>query len=326
MDAKKRADSVRRLKRLIIVTIVSVILLPTILCFVLFAKLHVMQRDIEDLEEARLEQEVEFALMMDSTGNSGEDYIVTREELNVSSPQIGEEEDIAENIQEQQQAIVFPEDTLPEGTRKVYLTFDDGPSAETNRILDILNEYDVKATFFVVGKTDEQFVPMYQRIVEDGHSLGMHSYSHKYREIYASVDAFSEDLTKIREYLYQVTGQEISLYRFPGGSSNQVSRVPIDKLISYLNEEKISYFDWNISSKDATGSYISADSIIANCMQNIEKYDTCVILMHDSPDKKSTVEALPRLIEKILSLENTVILPITEGTDLVQHRKASSVD
>lgn len=325
MDAKKRAKSVRRLKRLIVVTIVSVILLPTILCIVLFAKIHVMQRDIDDLEEARLAQEVEFALIMDSTGSSGEDYIVLRDEVNPTQPHNAEE--VVEIVEEEQQPVVaYPEDALPEGTRKVYLTFDDGPSSETDRILDILDTYGVKATFFVVAKNEELYAETYQRIVEDGHSLGMHSYSHKYSEIYASVDAFADDLNQIREYLFRITGQEISLYRFPGGSSNRVSRVPIEKLISYLNENEITYFDWNISSKDATTSYISAETIISNCMYNIENYDTCVILMHDSPDKKSTVEALPKLIERIQALDHTVILPITDGTDLVQHRKASSVE
>lgn len=325
MDAKKRAKSVRRLKRLIVVTIVSVILLPTILCIVLFAKIHVMQRDIDDLEEARLAQEVEFALIMDSTGSSGEDYIVLRDEVNPTQPHNAEE--VVEIVEEEQQpAVAYPEDALPEGTRKVYLTFDDGPSSETDRILDILDTYGVKATFFVVAKNEELYAETYQRIVEDGHSLGMHSYSHKYSEIYASVDAFADDLNQIREYLFRITGQEISLYRFPGGSSNRVSRVPIEKLISYLNENEITYFDWNISSKDATTSYISAETIISNCMYNIENYDTCVILMHDSPDKKSTVEALPKLIERIQALDHTVILPITDGTDLVQHRKASSVE
>ena len=90
--------------------------------------------------------------------------------------------------------------------RKVYLTFDDGPSSNTNRILDILADYDVKATFFVVGKEEEEYQALYNRIVEEGHTLAMHSYSHKYNEIYQSVESFSTDLSKLQEFLYDTTG------------------------------------------------------------------------------------------------------------------------
>ena len=106
---------------------------------------------------------------------------------------------------------------------KVYLTFDDGPSIYTDEILDILDAYDVKATFFVVGKDTDRAREAMREIVARGHTLGMHSYSHKYSQVYASLEAFEEDFVKIREYIYEVTGEESHVYRFPGGSSNTVS-------------------------------------------------------------------------------------------------------
>lgn len=205
-----------------------------------------------------------------------------------------------------------------EGERRIYLTFDDGPGPNTDRILDILKKYDVKATFFVVGK-DDKYIDQYKRIVEEGHTLGMHSYSHKYDEIYKSLDTFSEDLSKLQEYLYDITGVWSRVYRFPGGSSNNVSHVNIDKLIDYLNDQGIVYFDWNIASGDAVKEGISADRIVNNCIRNLDKYEECVILLHDLPEKGTTVEALNVLIPKLLNMDNTVILPITDETVPVQH-------
>lgn len=203
------------------------------------------------------------------------------------------------------------------GIRKVYLTFDDGPSSNTDRILDILDEYGVKATFFVVGK--EGYTEEYQRIVEEGHTLGMHSYSHKYREIYESLDAYRTDLEKLHSFLYEVTGEDCNIVRFPGGSSNTISKVDMKELIGYLAQEGITYFDWNVSSGDASSNYISASKIAENVLNNVWKYDSVVILMHDSAAKDTTVEALPMIIEKILESENTVLLPISEDTIPIQH-------
>ena len=205
------------------------------------------------------------------------------------------------------------------GIRKVYLTFDDGPSGNTNRILDILADYDVKATFFVVGKEEEQYQALYKRIVEEGHTLAMHSYSHKYNEIYQSVESYSADLSKLQEFLYDTTGVWCRYCRFPGGSSNTVSRVDMHELIAYLDDQDMSYFDWNISSGDAVGYYISPSDIVRNCTVNLRNFDEAIILMHDASDKNSTVEALPALIETIQAMEDTKIVPITDDTERIHH-------
>lgn len=206
--------------------------------------------------------------------------------------------------------------------RKVYLTFDDGPSSNTEEILDILDRYGVKATFFVVGKTDEHSQEMYRLILERGHTLGMHSYSHRYGEIYASTEAFTEDLEKIRSYLYDMTGMTSCFYRFPGGSSNALSSTDVQELIDVLNERGIIYFDWNVVNGDAGSVQLSAAQLADNVTNNMERYRTAIVLMHDASGKHSTVEALPVIIERILQMENTVILPITEDTARIQQVKA----
>ena len=203
------------------------------------------------------------------------------------------------------------------GIKRVYLTFDDGPSPNTDKILDILNEYDVKATFFVVGK--ENYTDQYKRIVDEGHTLAMHSYSHVYNEIYSSPDAYKQDLNKLRTYLYELTGVECDIVRFPGGSSNTISKVDMHTLIEYLDSEDMVYFDWNVSSGDASGVQKSANQIASNVLDNIDKYNNAVVLMHDAAEKNSTVEALPIIIETILQSEDTVLLPISEETVRVQH-------
>lgn len=204
---------------------------------------------------------------------------------------------------------------------KVYLTFDDGPSANTQDILDILDRYDVKATFFVVGGEGDAAEETLKRIVEAGHTLGMHSYTHKYSEIYESVDSFAEDFTKQQELIYDVTGVKSTVYRFPGGSSNSVSDIDMKEFAEYLDSQGVRFFDWNISSGDGGSQLVPVETLIENCTENISRHSTSIILMHDVPGKTTTREALPKIIEKIQAMDDTVLLPITDETEPVQHIK-----
>lgn len=327
-DRRKR---INRLKKLIVVAIACAILIPIILCIILLIRVGRLEEKLEKLEAAR-----EQILTAEQVS---EEYLAViapeEEQVETELVQIPENEAEGEmpapeaeltDTQDEDASISETEDREDvltesgEGMREVYLTFDDGPSSQTEHILEILAEYDVKATFFVVGKTDSNSIEMYQRIIEEGHTLAMHSYSHEYAEIYASADAFREDLYKLRDYLYGITGKMCSIYRFPGGSSNRVSRVDIQELIAVLQEEEISYFDWNISSQDASPTMLSVQQILTNCTAQLESYERVVILLHDAADKRTTVEALPLLIVEILELEDTVLLPITDETVPVQHR------
>ncbi len=217
----------------------------------------------------------------------------------------------------QPQATEPPEEK--EASRKVYLTFDDGPSVYTTEILDILDEYEVKATFFVLGKEDAVSVELIRDIHERGHTVGMHSYSHKYNEIYASKEAFIEDYRRIRNFLSETVGVDSFCYRFPGGSSNTISSIDMMEFADYLKEQEIIYHDWNISSGDGSATALTVEQIQENVLKDMEGYRNAVVLLHDAAEKRSTVDALPGIIESILAMEDTAILPITEETVPVQH-------
>ena len=191
------------------------------------------------------------------------------------------------------------------GQKVAYLTFDDGPSEETEKILNALQEKDVKATFFVLGTELEKRPDTYKRIVSEGHVLGLHSFSHEYKEIYASPESFWNDLNKLQEAVTTLTGQPSTAYRFPGGSSNTVyrrySKVSglMDTLIPQLSEKGLSYYDWTVSAEDAVGSKKSADYIVNKVVKEALKQDCPVILMHDGAGHKATAEAVPRIIDEL---------------------------
>lgn len=206
-----------------------------------------------------------------------------------------------------------------EGKRRVYLTFDDGPSPYTERILDILDQYGVKATFFVTATQIEGYEEVCKRIVEDGHSLGIHTYNHVYDEIYSSINEFQRDIRKIQNYLYRLTGKVVMIYRFPGGSSNSVSRIPVEEMIEWLEEEGMVYYDWNVAPEGSGSGGLGVQQITANAINGVRRYDPAIILLHDSYEKKSTIEALPPIIEGILELEDTVLLSIDRKTAPIQH-------
>ena len=194
-------------------------------------------------------------------------------------------------------------DTVPgaapaDGDKVIYLTFDDGPTKNTTRILDALDSSGVKATFFVIHTYDgceRQIKEIYDR----GHQVALHSYSHAYN-IYASQEAFFADLQKISDLVYNATGFRSMLLRFPGGSSNTISRKYAQGIMTTLTkavEEKgYVYFDWNWDSMDASNRGKDAASIIDYSTRPIGKDDQVILLMHDSATKKATVEALPEVI------------------------------
>lgn len=203
--------------------------------------------------------------------------------------------------------------------KTIYLTFDDGPSENTASILETLDYYGLKATFFCVGKEDEFSASMYRAIIDGGHTLGMHSYSHDYSIVYASLDSFIADLQKLGKVIYNATGIWPKFYRFPGGSSNSKTD-DIYQYINYLNENGYIYYDWNSSSEDATGATLTTIDIVNNVMKNAGGSVT-VALLHDAIAKTVTAQALPLLIETLLNAGYN-IQPITDDSPLVQHRTA----
>lgn len=250
-------------------------------------------------------------------------------ETQISETQISETEPSeTEILQTESTTQGQPEETSigeEENQKIVYLTFDDGPSSNTNAILDILKEYNVKATFFVNGKTDEVSKEGYKRIVEEGHTLAMHSYTHVYKEVYASKEAFLEDVYRLQNYLFDLTGIKPIYYRFPGGSSNTISEMDMQIFIQALHEEGMEYFDWNVANGDGGNKELTTDQILTNVWNDIPKYEHSMILMHDSVQKGFTVEALPEMIKQLQEAGYT-ILPIDDTTPLIQHIRDNSIE
>ncbi|MBQ8985248.1 polysaccharide deacetylase [Candidatus Saccharibacteria bacterium] len=176
----------------------------------------------------------------------------------------------------------------------IYLTFDDGPGDYTGRLLDILKKHDVKATFFVTGRGDDSLI---LREHNEGHTVGLHTWSHVYEDVYRSVDSYFADLYKIQDRVKRITGVESKLIRFPGGSSNLVSAQYVRGLMSTLTREVeargFSYFDWNVVSGDAGGTYTS-DGVYNNVTSRLRE-GANVVLQHDIKD--FSVDAVDRIIE-----------------------------
>lgn len=192
--------------------------------------------------------------------------------------------------------------TKPMQPKFAYLTFDDGPSANTEQILNILQEYGVKATFFVIGSETEYGKHLYRRIVEEGHAIGLHSYNHVYADIYKSEEAFMESMYKLRNLIENTTGVRPDILRFPGGSNTSfVTRYGgpdlAASLVARLHREGMQYFDWNVSSLDATKPVVDTKIITEATLRGAQGRNQAIVLMHDAPAKKTTVEALPAIIE-----------------------------
>lgn len=239
-------------------------------------------------------------------------------------------EDVGQVLEDNVEVVEGMDDVTQENAvtqtngKRVYLTFDDGPSVYTGQILDVLKANNVKATFFVIGR-DEEFYSYYKRIVDEGHTIGMHSYSHVYQDFYASKESFAEELTKLNDLIYNVTGTKSTIFRFPGGSSNNVSSLPVQEYIDYLNDNNIDYYDWNSLSGDAVTNGLSPQQLVNNIMNDVSKNEDSIVLMHDLQTTHATVESLQLLIDT-LKRDGYEILPIDENTPLIQHVAAETVE
>lgn len=186
--------------------------------------------------------------------------------------------------------------------KTAYFTFDDGPSANTNKILNILDSHNIKATFFVVGRTGEQNIAIYNRIIEDGHTLGNHTYSHVYKNIYKDTDAFMADIYKLEDHIFESTGHKTNLVRFPGGSSNSYIKNNAQDFTRKLLSEGYQYFDWNVDSGDALPSPLTSFEIVNHTVNSTKYHHDAIILMHE---KNTTVAALPTIINYLTDLGYT---------------------
>ena len=220
---------------------------------------------------------------------------------------------------------IFPKNKYnPEvvSNKTIYLTFDDGPGKYTARLLDILKKYDAKVTFFVTGYNNN-YNDMLKRAYDEGHTVALHSYTHKYDSIYSSVDSYMEDLLKIQSKVKEYTGVESKIIRFPGGSSNTISRKYklgiMSELTKKVEEIGFRYFDWTISSGDA-GNTKDSNVIYNNVINSIKENSPNVVLMHDI--KSYTVDSIENIIQYGLSNGYT-FAPLTMESPVV-HQKVNN--
>ncbi len=199
----------------------------------------------------------------------------------------------------------------------IYLTFDDGPGGYTAQLLDVLDKYDVKATFFVVHHKSMEIL---SRAAASGHKVAMHSYTHDYRKIYTSQEDYFEDMTQIQDEIFKYTGQKSKLLRFPGGGSNTISRHYckgiMSALASALKNEGYAYTDWNVDSNDAGGAK-TAEEVYNNVIGGISGRKKAIVLQHDI--KGFSVEAVEKIIQWGISHGYTFRAMTDEGPVYHQH-------
>ena len=313
-DAVQESESakyrrIRRLKRLIIYVPFSVILILLVICIFLGVRLHMVRKELQNAL-ARLEA-TSPAEQADTDTGTRLEYGTDTLPYTVSgvdkSGRASPRTDDASSIQEEE-----------DNCRKVYLTFDDGPSKQTERVLNILKKKKVKATFFAIGREDEFSQNIYRRIVKEGHTLGMHSYSHIFKEIYGSLDGFKKDFHRISDYLEKVTGARPVFYRFPGGSSNTVNELPVEQYTNFLKEQGVEYVDWNVIAANGITENVTKKDMVRSVMEGVAKYDTSIVLLYDSADKKMTADSLSAMIDS-LQAAGYELLPMDDSTVPIHH-------
>ena len=202
---------------------------------------------------------------------------------------------------------------IPIGDKVIYLTFDDGPSAYTNELLDILKKYNVKATFFITSNGSDKVI---KRAYKEGHSIGIHTYSHKYNEIYKSEKAFFKDVDKVNNRIKKITGEYSHILRFAGGSSNTVSKFNkgiMSRLSKEVELRGYKYFDWNVSAGDTATN--DTNKIANNVIKNLRKGNN-IVLQHDT--KYNSIKAVEKIIQYGLA-NNYVFASLNETSPTVHH-------
>lgn len=210
--------------------------------------------------------------------------------------------------------------TTSNGKSIAYLTFDDGPSSITNSVLDILKKYNVKATFFVINSGSYNKTTL-QREVNEGHTIGLHAYDHNYAIAYKDDNSYLDGIDKLRAKVKADTGFDSHYIRFPGGSSNTISKRYSKGIMSRITktakQRGYKYYDWNVDDDDA-GSARTADDCYNNVVKELRPNRSNIVLMHDFGTNKKILEALPRIIE-YCQKNGYTMLPIDDNTPEIHH-------
>lgn len=211
------------------------------------------------------------------------------------------------NIENTSKNTDYKKDNIDDEKKIVYLTFDDGPSKNTELILDILKENNVHATFFIISPYIEPHIEFIKRAYEEGNAIGNHTANHEFKYVYTCEESFFKNFNKQQEFIKEVTGNECTIFRFPGGSNNTIVKNSrgqdfTKNITSKLNEIGVNVYDWNVDSGDAKGNNIPASTLIQNVSRELKDKNgnyknPAIILMHDCMTKNTTVEALPGIIK-----------------------------
>lgn len=195
------------------------------------------------------------------------------------------------------------------GEKVIYLTFDDGPSVITNKILDILKEKDVKATFFLIGNQIVGFEDTVKKIHKEGHSVGLHTYTHKFKRIYRNNDNFIKEMTDCRNEINKITGTNPNIIRFPGGSRKRLN----NEFLNKLHKDNFKIYDWNVQVSDGIKPKTPSSKLFREATKDTASISPIILLMHCDYMHKNTCTALPKIIE-YYKQQGYVFKPITENT------------
>ena len=303
--------SVRFFKHLIISLIIILIIVPIFLSTFFAFKISALEKEISYTNADKIVAKVPKKITLDDyydlflkNNFSTEELVNFFEKNNISITDKIYKDHFAINSEEMVYQNKYPElytqspSKFVVSENVIYLTFDDGPSKNTKDILNILDKYNIKATFFVIGNESEQGKEMLREIVNRGHTVGIHSYSHDYNKIYASVDDYLDDFYKDYNYIYNTTGVKPNIFRFPGGSVNDYNRLIYKQIIAEMTRRGFVYYDWNVSGEDAC-STATWTSIYNNVISLATNNSRSIVLLHDGADKQKTVTVIEDLIVKL---------------------------
>lgn len=304
----------------IIITILSVaVVVLTVLLVVVAFHFKEIKANDADIMNSFSNIQNELSQKNDEISEQNSIHESEKEELNRKISDLNRQVSLKRKQQAESAAAALPNPSPESGGKTIYLTFDDGPSPNTPRIISILNSYGIKATFFVKNTSYNGYM---KDIVDNGNVIALHSYTHDYKRIYSSDEAFYQDLQDISDLVYLQTGVRSNIMRFPGGGSNTVSKKYSPGIMTRLTQGVADrgyiYYDWNCSSGDAIKNTVPKDTIVANC-KRVPAAKNVIVLLHDTDAKSTTVEALPKIIEYYQSCGYT-FSTITADTPPVHHK------
>lgn len=281
--------SVRFFKNLILLLVIVMITVPSVFAFRYRAQSRDLTQQVAQLEQAAQES----ALLVQQKTEE-----ITALEEYANSFHVDPEGPSYQQLYPDFYA-PQPLSAMTRQENTIYLTFDDGPSPRTPEVLSLLREENVKATFFVTGGSSEERQQWMRDIVSEGHTIAMHTYSHDYDEVYASVEDYLADMYEIFSLIKSATGVTPTHFRMPGGSINGYNYDVCQEILTEMLRRGFVPYDWNISSGDAASGGASVNQVISNVLSGASRTDRGIVLMHDSSAKYTTVSALPSMISSL---------------------------